>query len=74
LIDDDITKDPKPNLDEILKEMQAQTIDPEAWGYQFKAIDSLRKLNKYHTEFLMQNIDKFMPFIIDSIESLRSGI
>ena len=56
------------------QEMIKRMADQEAWNEQFEALDWLRVINKYHREFLMENIVKFQIFIKESVENLRSGI
>ena len=54
--------------------MKTRMADPEAWHAQFEGLDFLRKMNKYHNELLMDNIEFFCQFLKDSVDNLRSGI
>lgn len=54
--------------------MAKRMADNGAWDEQFEALDWLRIINKYHREYLMENLVKFQIFIKESVENLRSGI
>ena len=56
------------------QEMAKRMADNGAWDEQFEALDWLRIINKYHREYLMENLVKFQIFIKESVENLRSGI
>ena len=48
--------------------------DKEAWNEQFEGINYLRVMNKFHQDFLVQNLSKFELFMQQSVMNLRSGI
>jgi uncharacterized protein involved in cysteine biosynthesis len=48
--------------------------DPEEWHLQFQALDSLRRINKFHKDIMVKIVPKFATFIFMSVKNERSGI
>jgi len=49
----------RTDFEKFKDDMKTRMADPEAWHAQFEGLDFLRKMNKYHNELLMDNIEFF---------------
>ena len=73
----DFAEDHAFNTDQdtfINKEMKDLISVPEEWSNLFNAINHLRVMNKFHPDFLFENLEFIATFCKESCQNLRSNI
>jgi len=61
-------------IDTIIDELKTQVNNEDNWRIHFDAIESLRILNKYYSNETRAHLNKLIPFLQKSLESLRSNL